>query len=57
MELKNYQKKVIADFTKEYLSQKTQTYKNILESFSLKKKENIDINMDKNEVIADGRER
>ena len=50
-------KKVIADFTKEYLSQKTQTYKNILESFSLKKKENIDINMDKNEVIADGRER
>ena len=57
MELKNYQKKVIADFTKEYLSQKTQTYKNILESFSLKKKENIDSNTDKNEVIADGRER
>jgi len=39
------------------LSQKTQTYKNILESFSLKKKENIDGNTDKNEVITDGRER
>lgn len=50
-------KKVIADFTKEYISQKTQTYKSILESFSLKKRENIDSNTDNNEVISDGRER
>jgi hypothetical protein len=35
-------KKVIADFTKEYLSQKTQVYKSVLENLPFKKRESIE---------------
>ena len=42
-------KKVIADFTKEYLSQKTQAYKSVLENLPFKKRESIE----GGEIIAD----
>ena len=45
-------KKIIADFTKEYLSQKTQPYKTILENLKLQKR-----NKDAEEIQANGDEK